>query len=101
RQSELSRKAAGSKIAEQLIATNVDTLFIVCSLNDDFNLSRIERYLSIAKEAHIEPVVLLTKADLSPQAEQNITQVQQLSATLWVEAVNALDPASVAALQPK
>ncbi|EHZ7123505.1 TPA: ribosome small subunit-dependent GTPase A [Vibrio vulnificus] len=100
RQSELSRKAAGSKIAEQLIATNVDTLFIVCSLNDDFNLSRIERYLSIAKEAHIEPVVVLTKADLSQQAEQNITQVKQLSAALWVEAVNALDPASVAALQP-
>ncbi len=64
------------------------------------SLNVFERYLSIAKEAHIEPVVLLTKADLSPQAEQNITQVQQLSATLWVEAVNALDPASVAALQP-
>ncbi|KQA27444.1 GTPase RsgA [Vibrio metoecus] len=100
RQSELSRKAAGSKVAEQLIATNVDTLFIVCSLNDDFNLSRIERYLSIAKEAHIEPVVILTKADLSEQADQNIAQVQKLSATLWVAAVNALEPTSVEALRP-
>ena len=48
RLSLFSRKAAGSKVAEQLIAANVDTVFIVCSLNDDFNLSRIERYLALA-----------------------------------------------------
>ncbi|EMQ2876526.1 ribosome small subunit-dependent GTPase A [Vibrio navarrensis] len=100
RQSELSRKAAGSKVEEQLIAANVDTLFIVCSLNDDFNLSRIERYLSVAKEAHIEPVVVLTKADLCVDAEARIQQVKQLSATLLVEAVNALDSHSVDVLRP-
>lgn len=64
RLSLFSRKAAGSKVAEQLIAANVDTVFIVCSLNDDFNLSRIERYLALAHEAEVEPVIVLSKADL-------------------------------------
>ncbi len=41
------RKAAGSRISEQLIAANIDTVFVVCSLNDDFNLNRIERYLAL------------------------------------------------------
>ena len=58
------RKAAGSKVAEQLIASNVDTLFIVTSLNEDLNLSRIERYLSLANEAKTEPVIILSKPDL-------------------------------------
>ncbi|MGF1910107.1 ribosome small subunit-dependent GTPase A [Vibrio kasasachensis] len=91
RQSLFSRKAAGSKIAEQLIAANVSTLFIVCSLNDDFNLSRIERYLSIAHDAEVEPVIVLTKADLCSDFEDKIAQVQALDSMLFVEALNALD----------
>ncbi|QTG98144.1 GTPase RsgA, partial [Vibrio furnissii] len=62
RQSLFRRKAAGSRAYEQLIAANVDTLFIVSSLNQDFNLSRIERYLALAREAQVEPVIVLTKA---------------------------------------
>jgi|TARA_B100002003_G_scaffold216075_1_gene215369 ribosome biogenesis GTPase len=50
RKSCFKRKAPGTHIAEQLIAANVDTAFIVCSLNEDFNLNRIERFLSIANE---------------------------------------------------
>ena len=46
-----SRKAAGSKLRKQLISTNVDTAFIVSSMNDDFNLNRIERFLSLVKVA--------------------------------------------------
>ena len=62
RQSLFRRKAAGSKVGEQLIAANVDTLFIVTSLNKDFNLNRIERYLSLANEAQTEPVIIMSKA---------------------------------------
>ena len=91
RQSLFSRKAAGSKAAEQLIAANVTTLFIVCSLNDDFNLSRIERYLAIANGAQVEPVVILTKADLCNDAAQKQAQVQSLDRMLMIETVNALD----------
>jgi len=95
-----SRKASGSKVASQLIAANVDTLFVVCSLNDDFNLSRIERYLAIAKEAGPEAVVVLTKSDCCEDKHQYIQQVQALDPMLMTEAINALDPNSVKALEP-
>ncbi|NRF30020.1 ribosome small subunit-dependent GTPase A [Vibrio coralliilyticus] len=91
RQSLFARKAAGGKVAEQLIAANVSTLFIVCALNDDFNLSRIERYLATSNEAEVEPVIVLTKADLVTDAEEKRQQVQQLDPLLMVEMLNALD----------
>ena len=49
----------------QLIAANVDTLFIVTSCNQDFNVARLERYLALAREADVTPVIVLTKADLA------------------------------------
>ena len=64
RLSLFSRKAAGTKVATQMIAANIDRVFVVCSLNQDFNLNRIERYLVLANESGVEPVVVLTKADL-------------------------------------
>ena len=100
RQSLFRRKAAGSKVAEQLIAANVDTLFIVTSLNDDFNLGRIERYLSLANEAGAEPVIVLSKADLCDDPEALRSEVQKLDPLLMVETVNSLDPGEVHKLQP-
>jgi ribosome biogenesis GTPase len=73
-------------VSEQLIAANVDTLFIVSSLNEDFSLNRIERYLSLANEAQTEPVIVLSKADRCDEVESLRLQVQDLdrlySATL-------------------
>ncbi|MCE9678449.1 ribosome small subunit-dependent GTPase A [Shewanella sp. AS1] len=100
RKSLFSRKAPGSGISAQLIAANVDTVFIVCSLNDDFNLSRIERYLALAHEAEVTPVVVLTKADLCRDSESKIIAAQQLTPLLDVVAINALDPVSVEILKP-
>jgi len=91
----LSRKAAGTKVAEQLIAANVNTLFIVNALNHDFNLSRIERYLAIAHDSGCEPVIILTKQDRCENVEDYLQQVQGLDPFLMVEAVNALDINSV------
>ena len=90
RASIIKRKAAGSKHAFQLIAANIDTVFIVTSLNDDFSLNRIERYLALIKNAHIEPVVVLTKADTCPDVEKYCLQVQSLDSLLSVIAINAL-----------
>lgn len=64
RKSALLRKMAGKKISMQLIAANVDTAFIIQSLDSDFNLRRIERYLAIVNEGNIQPVILLSKSDL-------------------------------------
>ncbi|GAA5217145.1 ribosome small subunit-dependent GTPase A [Corallincola platygyrae] len=91
RKSLFKRKAPGTKLGEQLIAANVDTLFIVCSLNHDFNLSRIERYLALAYEADVEPVVVLTKQDLCDDADCKRQQIQALDPLLMVVSVNALD----------
>nr|WP_241214424.1 ribosome small subunit-dependent GTPase A [Vibrio alfacsensis] len=98
RRSLFSRKAAGSKVAEQLIAANVDTVFIVCSLNHDFNLSRIERYLALVNDADVEPVIVLTKADLCDDADELKAQVQKLDPLLMVESVNGLNESDVAKL---
>ncbi|GAB1621327.1 ribosome small subunit-dependent GTPase A [Agarivorans albus] len=95
-----SRKAVGTRAELQLIAANVDTVFIVCSLNNNFNLSRIERYLALANEAKVDPVVVLTKADTCDDVPSFIQQVQKLDPMLMVEAVNSLDANEVAKLNP-
>jgi len=100
RQSLFRRKAPGRKVAEQLIAANVDTLFIVTSLNEDFNLNRIERYLSLANDASVEPVVVLSKADLCQDPERFQHEVQSLNPLLMVESMNCLDASEIHKLLP-
>ncbi len=65
RKSLFKRRAAGRENRVQLLAANVDTLLVVSSCNDDFNLARLERYLALANEAGVEPILLLTKGDLA------------------------------------
>ena len=100
RQSLFRRKTAGTKVGEQLIAANVDTLFIVTSLNEDFNLNRIERYLSLANEAQTEPVIILSKADLCDDVDRFHSQVQALDPLLMVESINCLDADEIDKLVP-
>ena len=94
------RIAAGHQKQEQLIAANVDSAFIVCSLNDNFNLNRIERYLAMVHDAGAEPVVVLSKKDLAENAEELATRVQSLSALLAVVAVNTLEETTKQVLIP-
>lgn len=98
RRSCFRRKAPGSGSGEQLLAANVDTAFIVCSLNEDFSLNRIERYLSVVHEAGAHPVVVLSKADQCDDPDTPLQQVRALGANLCVEALNGLDPDSAALL---
>ncbi len=93
-----SRKAAGTKVATQLIASNIDTVFVVSSMNLDFNLNRIERYLTMANEAGVEVVIVLTKEDVCEEPESYIAQAQSLGSMLNIVSVNALDAQSVAQL---
>ena len=73
---------------------------MVSSLNQDFNLNRIERYLALANEAGVEPVVVLTKADCCENPQSYTQQVQALDQLLMVVTVNSLDPDSVNKLEP-
>jgi len=95
RRSLFKRRAAGSGRQLQLIAANVDTLFIVSSCNQDFNIARLERYLVLAREASVTPVVVLTKADLTDAPERYVRAVAKLLPGLLVEAVDARAPEHV------
>lgn len=92
------RPAPGDDRRVQLIAANVDTLFIVTSCNQDFNVARIERYLVLAREVGVRPVVILTKADLSTAPEEFVKAARALQSGLHVELINGRDPLSVGRL---
>ena len=64
RKSAFIRKAAGELQQEQVVAANVDIIFLCMALNNDFNLRRLERYISIAWDSGAMPVVVMTKSDL-------------------------------------
>lgn len=100
RHSAISRLSAGRARQEQLVAANMDTLFVVTSCNEDFNASRLERYLSLALEARVEPVIVLTKSDLCPDAEMYRQQAHRISGGADVVALNAMSADSCAALMP-
>lgn len=95
-----SRKAAGSKLKRQLISANVDTAFIVSSMNEDFNLNRLERFLALVNESGAEPVILLSKSDQAESPQHYLEQVQALDPFLRVEAVNCLDEKIINQLSP-
>ena len=92
RQTVLSRKAAGEEVKPQAIAANIDTIFIVSSCNEEFNLSRIERYLALALQAGTHPVVVLTKTDLCETAAVYRRQAERLYPGLLVETIDARNP---------
>ena len=98
RTSLFKRPAPGDDRRLQLIAANVDTLFVVTSCNQDFNIARLERYLVVAREVGVRPVVLLTKADLADDPEDFLAAARALQPGLEVELVNGRDPTSVARL---
>ena len=100
RVSLFKRMASGRDARVQLMAANVDTLFIVTSCNADFNLSRLERYLAMALEAGVEPVVVLTKVDLVDDVEAFRASARTLRRDLVVEAVNSKDESVVEILRP-
>ena len=100
RHSVFQRRAPGTARERQLIAANVDTVLIVSSCNQDFNIARLERFLSVAREAGANPVVVLTKADLADQPEHYAREAARLARGLLVETLDARDPAAVSRLAP-
>jgi len=100
RTSLFKRMASGRDARVQLMAANVDTLFVVTSCNIDFNLSRLERYLAMALDAGVEPVVVLTKVDLIDEVEGFRTSARTLRPDLAVETVNSKDTSVIDVLSP-
>ncbi len=95
RRTAFSRKVAWSATEEQVVAANVDTVFLLSSLNEDLNLRRLERYLTLAWESGAKPVIVLTKTDLCPQTEQRsvelrVLEVETISLGVPVHAISSL-----------
>lgn len=100
RRSLFSRKAAGRETAEQILAANVDTAFLVAGLDRDFNLRRLERYLSMTRESGAAPVVVLNKADLADDPAMRVHEVQAIAGGAPVHAVSSKLGHGLAALVP-
>ncbi|MBO0958293.1 ribosome small subunit-dependent GTPase A [Neobacillus sp. MM2021_6] len=79
RKSKFSRKTAGDTTTEQIVAANVDTVFLVNSLNEDLNLRRIERYLLLTWESGANPVIVLSKADLCQDIPGRLADVEAIA----------------------
>lgn len=89
RKSLIKRRAAGHDRSIQLIAANLDTAFIVTSCNLEFNVARLERYIALAFDAGVTPVILLTKADLCDDPAPYVEEAQAISADVAVLTLNA------------
>jgi ribosome biogenesis GTPase len=102
RATEFTRKAPGKETIEQVVAANVDTVFLVAGLDNDFNLRRMERYLVAARESGATPVILLNKADLLLRSDPGafavrLAETEEISGGAPVHALSAhtgegLDP---------
>ncbi|MEL7562523.1 ribosome small subunit-dependent GTPase A [Dehalogenimonas sp. 4OHTPN] len=102
RKSKFSRQAAGERTAEQIVAANIDTVFIVSGLDGgrSFNLRRIERYLTLAWSSGAAPVMVLNKADVCPGVEKFILEVEAIAPGVPVHAVSAWERTGLEALAP-
>ena len=91
RKSLFVRKAAGTSKTEQVVAANIDTVFLCMSLNNDFNLRRLERYLAVAWESGADPVVVLTKADLCADLPQKQREVGAIAMGVEILTTSAME----------
>lgn len=98
RKSKFSRNAAGDQVSEQVVAANIDTIFLITSLNTDLKLRRIERYLSMVWESGASPVILLNKTDLAGNVTESTSQVGDIAIGVPVHAISAKTGEGIEAL---
>src|SRR5262245_15903398 len=99
RATQFSRRAAGNPTEKQVVAANIDVVFLVSGLDHDFNPRRIERYLVTAWDSGATPVIVLNKADLVEDAVTWVRDVEMLAHGVPVHAVSARSPDTLAALR--
>jgi ribosome biogenesis GTPase len=101
RKSKFSRKVAGERTEEQVVSANVDTVFIVSGLDGgrNFNLRRIERYLTLAWSSGATPVMVLNKVDLCPEVDVFVQKVEEIAPGISIHAVSAKEKIGLEALR--
>jgi ribosome biogenesis GTPase len=98
RRTKFSRSAAGNRAEEQIVAANIDDVFLVTSLNRDLNPRRLERYLTLAWESGADPVIVLTKADLCEDVAAEVRRVESVSGGVPAYVVSAVTGEGLAEL---
>ena len=91
RRTEFVRRAAGRKVAKQVVAANADLVFVVSSLDGDFNPRRLERYLTAVRDGGAEPIVLLTKAAQCPDVDAHVQAARDAVPDVPVHAMDVID----------
>ena len=99
RYSKFSRKIVGKKTEEQIVGTNLDCVFIVQSLDENFNLRRLERYLLLASEGNIQAIIVLNKADLIYDIDSKLELIERASISNKILVVSTLDMRGINELQ--
>ncbi|BDA73104.1 hypothetical protein RIVM261_013650 [Rivularia sp. IAM M-261] len=98
--SKFSRKTVGGKTDEQIVAANVDTVFLVSGLDGDFNIRRVERYLILAWESGANPVIVLNKTDLCNNLEQRLVEIESVALGVPILVLSAAHNQGIDALKP-
>lgn len=99
RRSKFSRKVAGGRVEEQLVAANIDTVFIVVGLDHNFSARRIERYLTLAWESGADPVIVLSKADICDDLPGRLADARASAGEAPVHAVSVVSGDGLDALR--
>jgi ribosome biogenesis GTPase len=100
RRSKFVRKVAGTRTEGQIVGANIDTVFLVTSLNQDFNLRRIERYLIVALESGASPVIILSKADLCDEIEERLAEIKAVAQGVAVHSISIVSQEGLDELAP-
>jgi ribosome biogenesis GTPase len=90
RRTSFARKIAGSRTEEQIVGANIDTVFLVTSLNQDLSLRRIERYLITAWESGANPIIILSKADLCDRLSDAVNEAQAIARGVPIYAISVI-----------
>jgi len=99
RRNKFSRKVAGDRPDEQVIAANIDIAFLVMGLDGDYNLRRLERYLTVAWESGVRPIIVLNKSDMCPLLEECTQEVLSIAHDVDVIVMSARRPEQLAPLR--
>lgn len=91
RKSYFSRKIVGSRFDIQIVAANIDYIFICTALNNDFNINRLERYIAVAWDSMAIPVIVLTKSDLCEDIDERLKEVQEVAIGIEIIVTSSLN----------
>lgn len=91
RKSYFSRKIAGTRYDTQVVAANIDYIFICMALNNDFNINRLERYIAVAWESMATPVIVLTKSDLCEDIDERLREVHEVAIGIDILVTSSLN----------